>query len=77
MLLTVHDELVFEVPSDELESVASLVREEMEEAIALGTAQGGSGNRAELVGEAKVVTAWLPKCSVSQKTAWSPKQRNG
>jgi DNA polymerase-1 len=35
MLLTVHDELVFEVPSDELESVASLVREEMEEAIAL------------------------------------------
>jgi len=30
MLLQVHDELVFEVPSDELETVKTLVREEME-----------------------------------------------
>ena len=30
MLLSVHDELVFEVPSEELELVESLVRETME-----------------------------------------------
>jgi DNA polymerase-1 len=35
MLLTVHDELVFEVPPDELNAVAQLVREEMEESIPL------------------------------------------
>ena len=29
MLLTVHDELVFEVPPEEFEAVAALVREEM------------------------------------------------
>ena len=31
LLLTVHDELVFEAPRDEVETVAALVREEMEE----------------------------------------------
>jgi DNA polymerase-1 len=36
MLLTVHDELVFEVPSDELIDVARLVREEMTGAMVLG-----------------------------------------
>ncbi len=30
MILQVHDELVFEVPKNELEAVAKLVREEME-----------------------------------------------
>ena len=30
MILTVHDELVFEAPEDELEDAKSLVREEME-----------------------------------------------
>jgi DNA polymerase-1 len=30
MLLTVHDELVFEVPPDELEIISRLVREIME-----------------------------------------------
>jgi DNA polymerase I len=35
MLLTVHDELVFEVPPDELNEVAQLVREEMVGALAL------------------------------------------
>lgn len=35
MLLTVHDELVFEVPPEELEAVAGLVEEEMTTALAL------------------------------------------
>ena len=35
MLLQVHDELVFEVPGPELESVTSLVRDEMEHAATL------------------------------------------
>jgi DNA polymerase-1 len=35
MLLTVHDELVFEVAPDEMDSVSCLVREEMEEAVSL------------------------------------------
>ena len=30
MLLTVHDELVFEVPKDELEKVTRLIKESME-----------------------------------------------
>ena len=30
MILQVHDELVFELPRDELEAVSKLVREEME-----------------------------------------------
>lgn len=35
MLLTVHDELVFEVPSDEVEAAAELVRHTMEHAVDL------------------------------------------
>jgi DNA polymerase-1 len=35
MLLQVHDELVFEVPIEELESVTTLVKEEMEGAAVL------------------------------------------
>ncbi len=35
MLLSVHDELVFEVPPDELDAMASLVREEMTNAMTL------------------------------------------
>lgn len=35
MLLQIHDELVFETPTDEIESLSNLVREEMETAIAL------------------------------------------
>lgn len=35
MLLQVHDELVFEVPADELEKVTALVRHEMEHAVEL------------------------------------------
>jgi DNA polymerase-1 len=35
MLLQVHDELVFEVPGPEMESVIALVREEMEGAAEL------------------------------------------
>ncbi len=35
LLLTVHDELVFEVPEGELERAAALVREEMEGVCAL------------------------------------------
>ena len=34
MLLQIHDELVFEVPPDELNAVAGLVREEMTQALA-------------------------------------------
>jgi DNA polymerase-1 len=33
MILQVHDELVFDVPEDEIETVTALVREEMEGAI--------------------------------------------
>lgn len=35
MILQVHDELIFEVPTDELRDVARLVREEMEQALSL------------------------------------------
>jgi len=35
MILTVHDELLFEVPRDEADAVAALVRERMEEPAAL------------------------------------------
>jgi DNA polymerase-1 len=35
MLLQVHDELVFEVPREEVETVAGLVRETMETAVRL------------------------------------------
>ena len=35
MLLTVHDELVFEVPPEELKTVARLVEEEMTQAMPL------------------------------------------
>ena len=35
MILQIHDELVFEVPEDEVESVAVLVRERMEKAMDL------------------------------------------
>ena len=47
MLLTVHDELVFEVPADELEDAASLVKREMEAAYPLDVplrADIGSGS---------------------------------
>ena len=35
MIITVHDELVFEVPSSEKESMISLIREQMEQALVL------------------------------------------
>ena len=35
MLLQIHDELIFEVPADALESLVELVREEMESALPL------------------------------------------
>jgi DNA polymerase-1 len=35
MILTVHDELVFEVPEDDAEAVSKLVKEKMEQAFAL------------------------------------------
>ena len=35
MILQVHDELVFDVPEDELREVADLVRETMESAVVL------------------------------------------
>ncbi len=35
MLLQVHDELLFEVPTSELEEVSALVKEEMENALEL------------------------------------------
>ena len=35
MILQVHDELVFDVPTDEVESLGSLVREQMEQAVEL------------------------------------------
>ena len=35
MIMQVHDELVFEVPEDELETMRAIVRQEMEEAISL------------------------------------------
>jgi DNA polymerase-1 len=35
MLLTVHDELVFEVPADRVDEAASVVSDRMESAIAL------------------------------------------
>jgi DNA polymerase-1 len=36
MVLQVHDELVFDVPNDELGSVATIVQEAMERALDLG-----------------------------------------
>ena len=55
MLLQIHDELVFEVPPEELDGRGRLVREEMTDALgagaaAGGAAEGGSGGRAELAG---------------------------
>jgi DNA polymerase-1 len=51
MLLTVHDELVFEVDETRVEDAATLVRERMENAIHLDVAlradQGWGPNRAE------------------------------
>ena len=35
MILQIHDELLFEVPKDELDLLSSLVKEEMENAIKL------------------------------------------
>ncbi len=35
MIMQVHDELVFEVPSDEIPSISKIVKEEMESAIKL------------------------------------------
>ena len=35
MILTVHDELVFEVPDDRAEAMAAIVRERMQSAAAL------------------------------------------
>jgi DNA polymerase-1 len=35
MILTVHDELLFEAPEDEAQEVADLVRDRMEHAVAL------------------------------------------
>ena len=35
MLLQVHDELVFDVPKDEVEALSALVQEEMENAFTL------------------------------------------
>jgi DNA polymerase-1 len=35
MILTVHDELLFEVPAEEAQDTAAIVREQMEGAIAL------------------------------------------
>jgi DNA polymerase-1 len=35
MILTVHDELLFETPKDEAEDTAALVREKMEHAVKL------------------------------------------
>ncbi len=47
MLLQVHDELVFDVPTAELEAVSAIVREEMEGAVDLSvplSVEVGSGN---------------------------------
>ena len=41
MLLTVHDELVFEVPEGSVEAAAELVRDRMEHAIDARGAPGG------------------------------------
>jgi DNA polymerase-1 len=49
MLLSVHDELVFEVPSHAVESSAELVRREMEAAASLGV---------PLVAEARWGKSW-------------------
>jgi len=35
MILQVHDELIFEVPDEELETIKVLVKEEMESAVKL------------------------------------------
>ena len=35
MILQVHDELIFDVPSDELQFVAGLIKKEMEEVYTL------------------------------------------
>jgi DNA polymerase-1 len=35
MILTVHDELLFEAPTDEADAVAELVKEKMRRAVAL------------------------------------------
>ena len=47
MLLQVHDELVFDVPKEELEAVSQLVREEMENAVEISVpllVEVGHGN---------------------------------
>jgi DNA polymerase I len=43
MLLQVHDELIFEVPEDELEPTAQLVREVMESAYTVGNSHQHRG----------------------------------
>ena len=50
LLLTVHDELVLEVPEEQAEAVAEIVKEEMEGvADAQGAPGGGRGVGEELV----------------------------
>lgn len=47
MILQVHDELVFEVPNDEVEALSQLVKEQMESACTLSvplTAEVGVGH---------------------------------
>ena len=51
MLLTVHDELVFEVPKDRAEEAVDLIRDRMEHAVdARRRPPGRRRRRAELVG---------------------------
>ena len=61
MILQVHDELIFEVPDEELEQAKQLVKQEMEATGtalgSLGAAQGGSGRRKKLAGGPSVRSA--------------------
>ena len=51
MILTVHDELLFEAPADQADDVAALVREQMANAVALnGAARCRCGDGGELEG---------------------------
>ena len=54
MILTVHDELLFEVPREEADELAALVRDTMEAPRSCRAADRRRGHRRELEGREKL-----------------------